>query len=116
MLAKWVVIVGLTLTNAIAADAYPTRPVRFIVPFPPGGGADLVARVVGQKLGELWSQQVIVDNRAGAGGNIAAEITAAAAPDGYTLFQFNLSNAVAPSVYKKLNYDPVTDFAAVTQL
>ena len=115
MFAKWAVIAGLTLTQAIAAYAYPTKPVRFIVPFPPGGGADLVGRVVGQKLGELWGQQVIVDNRAGAGGNIAAEITAAA-PDGYTLFQFNVSNAIAPSVYKKLNYDPVRDFAAVTQL
>jgi tripartite-type tricarboxylate transporter receptor subunit TctC len=90
--------------------------VRFIVPFTPGGGADLVGRVVGQKLAELWGQQVIVDNRAGAGGNIAAEITAAAAPDGYTMFQFNVANAIAPSVHKKLNYDPVRDFAAVSQL
>lgn len=116
MRVKWAVIAGLALTQAVGAYAYPTKPVRFIVPFPPGGGADLVGRVVGQKLGELWGQQVIVDNRAGAGGNIAAEITAAAAPDGYTLFQFNVANAIAPSVYKKLNYDPVKDFAAVTQL
>ncbi len=115
MFMKWLVIAALMFAQA-AAHAYPIRPVRFIVPFPPGGGADLVARVVGQKLGELWGQQVIVDNRAGAGGNIAAEITAAAAPDGYTLFQFNVSNAIAPSVYKKLNYDPVKDFAGVTQL
>jgi tripartite-type tricarboxylate transporter receptor subunit TctC len=71
---------------------------------------------VGQKLGEMWAQQVIVDNRAGAGGNIAAEITVAAAPDGYTMFQFNVSNAIAPSVYKKLNYDPVRDFAAVSRM
>jgi tripartite-type tricarboxylate transporter receptor subunit TctC len=111
---SWLCAIALAITSP--AWAYPTKPVRFIVPFTPGGGADLVGRVVGQKLAELWGQQVIVDNRAGAGGNIAAEITAAAAPDGYTLFQFNVANAIAPSVYKKLNYDPVKDFAAVTQL
>lgn len=115
MFVKWIGIAALTIAQA-AAQAYPTKPVRFIVPFTPGGGADLIGRVVGQKLGELWGQQVIVDNRAGAGGNIAAEITAAAAPDGYTLFQFNVANAIAPSVYKQLNYDPVKDFAGVTQL
>ncbi len=116
MLRKLTCVVVLALGPACAMSAYPTKPVRFIVPFPPGGGADLVGRVVGQKLGEQWRQQVIVDNRPGAGGNIAAEIAAAAAPDGYTLFQFNVANAIAPSVYKKLNYDPVKDFVGVTQL
>ena len=103
-------------SHAAAADNYPTKAVRFIVPFAAGGGADLIGRVVGQKLAESWGQQVIIDNRGGAGGNIAAEITAAAAPDGYTIFQFNVANAIAPSVYKKLNYDPIRDFSAVTQL
>ena len=114
MLIGIAAVVGIVLAQA--AQAYPTRPVRFIVPFPPGGGADLVGRVLGQKLSETWGQQVIVDNRAGAGGNIAAEITAAAVPDGYTIFQFNVANSIAPSVYRKLNYDPVKDFGAVTQL
>ena len=100
----------------LAAQAYPGRPVRFIVPFTPGGGADTIARVIGQKLQEKWGQQVIVDNRGGAGGNIAAELTAAAPPDGYTIFQFNVANAIAVSLYKKLNYDPVKDFSAVSQL
>ena len=96
--------------------AYPNKPVRYIVPFAPGAGNDLIARLVGGKLAESWGQQVVVDNRPGAGGNIAAETTARAAPDGYTIFQFNVANAIAVSLYKKLNYDPIRDFAAVTQL
>lgn len=101
---------------AAAAQDYPTKPIRFIVPFAPGGGNDLIARVIGQKLTARWGQQIVVDNRPGAGGNIAAEITANSVPDGYTVFQFNIANAIAESVYKKLAYDPVRDFAAVTQM
>ena len=100
-----------------AADApYPTKPVRFIIPFAPGGGNDIVGRMLGAKLGEAWGQQVVIDNRPGAGGNIAAETTARAAPDGYTIFQFNIANTMAPSLYKKLGYDPERDFAPVTQI
>ncbi|HEV2007123.1 MAG TPA: tripartite tricarboxylate transporter substrate binding protein [Burkholderiales bacterium] len=99
-----------------AGLTYPSKPVRYIVPFPPGAGNDIIARIVGQKLAENWGQQVVVDNRPGAGGNIAAEMTARAAPDGYTVFQFNVANAIAASLYQKLNYDPIRDFAAVTQL
>jgi len=98
------------------AQSYPTKPVRFIIPFAPGGGADLVGRVLAQRLTENWGHSVIVDNRPGAGANIAAEISARAAPDGYTVFQFNIANAIAVSVHKKLNYDPIRDFTAVTQL
>ena len=98
------------------AHSYPTKAVRFIVPFTPGGGNDIIARVIAQKLTEAWGQQVVVDNRPGAGGNIAAETTARAAPDGHTVFQFNVANAIAVSLYRKLAYDPVKDFAAVTQL
>ncbi len=98
------------------SQSYPSKPVRFIIPFAPGGGADLVARLLGQKLTDVWGQPVIIDNRPGAGANIAAEISARAAPDGYTVFQFNIANAIAVSVHKKLGYDPVRDFAAVTQL
>ena len=102
---------------ALAAELiYPTKPIRFIVPFAPGGGNDIIARMLGQKLSEAWGQQVVIDNRPGAGGNVAAEITARAAPDGYTVFQFNVANTIAVSVYKKLAYDPLKDFAAVTQL
>ncbi len=94
--------------------AFPSRPVRFIVPFPPGGGADVIGRIVSQKLVDKWGQQVVIDNRAGAGGNIAAELAAAAPPDGHTIYQFNIANAIAVGLYKKLNYDPIKDFSAVT--
>ena len=102
--------------SANVAAPFPNRPVRFIVPFPPGGGADVIGRVLSQKLTEKWGQQVVIDNRAGAGGNIAAELAAAAPPDGHTIFQFNIANTIAPSVYKKINFDPVKDFNAVTLL
>lgn len=95
-------------------QTYPTKPIRLIVPFAPGGGNDIIARIVGQKLGESWGQQVVIDNRPGAGGNIAAEIAAHAIPDGYTLFQFNIANAIAPSIFRRLAYDPIKDFASIT--
>ena len=99
---------------ACAAVAYPARPLRFIVPFPPGGGADTLARTVGQKLGEAWGQQVIIDNRPGGGAtNIAAELAAHAPPDGYTLLETVLAHAVNASLYSKLGYDTLRDFAPV---
>ena len=104
------------MLGAGAAGAYPDRPVRFIIPFAPGGGNDFIARVIGAKLTAAWGQQVVVDNRPGAAGNLAAETTARAAPDGHTVFQFNVANTIAPSLYRKIAYDPVADFAAVTQL
>ena len=110
---------GLALTSLFATAqtaTYPSKPVRFIIPFAPGGGNDIVGRMLGAKLGEAWDQQVVIDNRPGAGGNIAAETTARAAPDGYTIFQFNIANTMAPSLYKKLGYDPQRDFAPVTQI
>jgi tripartite-type tricarboxylate transporter receptor subunit TctC len=109
--------ISLTIQGATAADApYPTKPIRFIIPFAPGGGNDIIGRMLGAKLGEAWGQQVVIDNRPGAGGNIAAETTARAAPDGYTVFQFNIANTMAPSLFKKLGYDPQRDFAPVTQI
>jgi tripartite-type tricarboxylate transporter receptor subunit TctC len=105
-----------TLLAAGAAHAFPDKPVRFIIPFAPGGGNDIIARVIGAKLTVAWGQQVVVDNRPGAGGNLAAETTAHSAPDGHTIFQFNVANTIAPSIYRKLSYDPVTDFAAVTEI
>ncbi len=107
---------ALCVVPCAVAQGYPTKPVRFIVPFPPGGGADVIGRVISQKLSDKWGQQVVIDNRAGAGGNIAAELAAAAPADGHTIYQFNIANAIAPGLYKKLNYDPVNDFSAVTLL
>lgn len=96
---------------------YPNRPIRLIAPYPPGGGVDIASRVVGQKLTERWGQQVIVDNRSGANGNIGTEIVARAAPDGYTL----LMGAAGPItmnmwLYQKLPFDPVKDFALVARV
>jgi tripartite-type tricarboxylate transporter receptor subunit TctC len=101
---------------AQSPQKYPTRPIRLVLPFPPGGSTDIVARVVGQKITEAWGQQVVVDNRPGAGGNVAAEFVARAAPDGYTLFQVNVANTIAASLYPKLGYSLTGDFVAVTQL
>lgn len=98
-----------------AAQKYPTKPIRLIVPFAPGGGTDILARVIGQKLGESMGQQVVVDNRAGAGGNIGAELAATASPDGHTILMVSASYAVNASVYK-LAFDPVKDLTAVTQV
>ena len=103
-------------SHALAQQSYPTKPIRLILPFPPGGSTDIVARLIGQKLTESWGVQVLVDNRPGAGGNVAAEVAAKAPPDGHTLFQVNVANAIGATLYPKLNYDLVTSFAPVTQL
>ncbi|NBS58013.1 MAG: tripartite tricarboxylate transporter substrate binding protein [Betaproteobacteria bacterium] len=97
-----------------AAQAYPTKPIRIVASYPPGGTNDFVARSVGQKLSEMLGQQVLVDNRSGAGGNIGADSVAKAAPDGYTLFMAAGAHALAPSLYKKLSYDLVRDFAPIS--
>ena len=97
-----------------AAQAYPTKPIRIVASYPPGGTNDFVARSVGQKLSEMLGQQVLVDNRSGAGGNIGADSVAKAAPDGYTLFMAAGAHALAPSLYKKLSYDLVKDFAHIS--
>ena len=100
-----------------SAQQYPTKPIRLLVGFAPGGGTDIVARVIGQKLSEWWGQQVIVENRAGATGTIAADFVSKAAPDGYTLLMGHVnSNAIAPTIFKKLPYDAVRDFASVTYI
>ena len=93
-------------SSAIAADAFPNRPVRFIVTFPPGGGLDLMSRIVGKTLTETWGQQVIIDNRIGAGGTIGTALAAKAAPNGYTLLFVSSSHAINPAVYRKLPYWP----------
>ena len=100
---------------ASAGEApYPSRPVRMIVPFAPAGPTDVIARVIAQNLSELWGQQVIVDNRAGAGGNIGMGLAANAAPDGYTVLLVSSSFVVNPSLYAKIPYDPHKSFIPVT--
>jgi tripartite-type tricarboxylate transporter receptor subunit TctC len=110
-------LAALGLACAIPAHAqYATKPVRLIVPFPPGGGSDTLARLVSPKLGEALQQPVIVENRPGGGTNIGAEIAAKAPADGYTLLMGNISHAINASLYSKLGYDLVRDFAPVTLL
>ncbi len=100
--------------NAAAQENFPSRPIRILCGFGVGGGTDVVARVIGQKMSDNWGQGVVVDNRTGAGGIIAAEILARAAPDGHTLIIVALGHAFAASYYKKLPYDTLKDFAGVT--
>src|SRR5687768_14222158 len=100
-----------------SGQAFPTRPVRVVVPFAPGGATDIVTRVVGQKLNEAWGQTVVVDNRAGAGGNIGADIVAKASPDGYTLLMTSGSIVTAnPYIFRKLPYSPDKDLVAITNV
>ena len=103
--------------NVAAADtiAYPERPVRFIVPFPPGG-SDTVARMIGQKLGEGFGQQFVIDNRAGAAGTLGAAIAAKAPADGYTIMLATASFAISANFYAQLPYDSLRDFAAVSRI
>jgi tripartite-type tricarboxylate transporter receptor subunit TctC len=98
------------------AQSYPSRPIRIVSPGPPGGGTDVAARLIGQKLTEQWGQQVIVDNRGGAGGIIGMEVVAKAPPDGYSLVLIYGSYFITPFVHAKLPYDPVADFAPVIHL
>jgi tripartite-type tricarboxylate transporter receptor subunit TctC len=103
--------------QAVWSQSYPTRPIRIIVTFPPGGPSDFVARAVGQKLTEAWGQQVVVDNRGGAAGIIGVELAARASPDGYTLLQGQSGGmSINPALHSKLSYDPFRDFAPVSML
>ena len=100
---------------AAAADAYPAKPVRFVVAFPPGGGTDIIARSIAQKLAERIAQQVVVDNRPGAGGNIGTDMVAKSAPDGYTLLMGSAGPlAINASLFGKMPFDPIKDLAPVT--
>jgi tripartite-type tricarboxylate transporter receptor subunit TctC len=98
------------------AQSYPTRTVRVVFGLSAGSSSDVMARIVADKLGEKWGEAVIIDNRPGAGGNIAADVVTKSTPDGYTLLLSNVSIAIAPSFYHKLNYDPVKDLVPVTEL
>ena len=97
-----------------AAQAYPTKPIRLVVPFPPGGGTDILARVLGARLTQALGQTVVVENKPGAGGNIGVDAVAKAPPDGYTLVLGQTSNlAINPTLYPRLPYDPLKDLAPV---
>ena len=101
--------------NAIQAqETWPTRPVRFILPFPPGGGTDILGRLIAERLSASLGQPVVTENRGGAGGNVGAEAAARSAPDGYTIVLVAPSLAISPTLYSKINYDPVKDFAPVS--
>jgi len=104
------------LAGIAAAQEFPQKSIRFIVPFPPGGATDGLARILGEKMTETWKQQVVIDNRAGAGGNIGAEIAARAPADGYTVIIVGLSHAANLSLYSKLSYHPVRDFTPISQV
>jgi tripartite-type tricarboxylate transporter receptor subunit TctC len=110
-------VLALSAIAPAAGQGYPTRPVRMIVPFPPGGGNDILARTVGNRLTEVIGQQVVVDNRGGAGGLIGAQLAATAIPDGYTIFLGSVGNlAQIPALKSDLPYHPLKDFAAVSLL
>lgn len=100
------------VTDIAGAQMYPTKPIRFVVPYAPGGNTDILARLIGQKLSQAWGQPVIPDNRPGAGGTVGAELVAGAPSDGYTIIMGSFGNMiVANSLYKRLTYHPLKDFA-----
>lgn len=103
-----------TMAAPLFAQTYPNKPIRFIIPFPAGGASDILARIIGQKLSELVGQPVVPENRGGAGGNIGLEQAAKSRPDGYTIVLSAPAIAISPSLYKKLNYDPIKELAPIS--
>ena len=108
------IVVASSLGSVASAQTYPSKPVRMIVPFPPGGGTDYTARLIGQKLSELWGQPVVIENRPGASTIIGSDLVAKSAPDGYSLLMGSTNHTINPSLIPKLPYDTVKDFAPVT--
>ena len=112
--ARFALVAASLFGGAAIAQSYPGKPVRMVVGFPPGGGTDVVARVISQKLSEWYGQPVVVENRPGATGTIGADVIAKSAPDGYNLLMGHVnSHGIAPNLFSKLPYDPIKDFAAV---
>jgi tripartite-type tricarboxylate transporter receptor subunit TctC len=109
-------VLAMFACNTSAQTAYPSKSIRILIPFPPGGSTDFLARGIGQKITEAWGQQVVIDNRGGAAGIVATDIVAKAAPDGYTLLMNAISHAANASLYRKLPYDTLRDFAPVTSV
>ena len=114
-MTRWIAIVALGLGMA-QAQPYPAKPVRFIIPFPPGGPTDIVGRLAAERLSRSWNVQVIADNRPGTGGNLGTEQCARAPADGYTMCMISIAQSISPAIYPKLGFDPVRDFAHVTLL
>ena len=115
-LALAALLSGLSVGQALAAESYPSRPIKFIVSYPPGGPADILARLVAHRLGEALGQQVVIDNRGGANGNIGASQAAASPPDGYTIFMMTSSHGANMALYSKPGYDVMKDFAHITNI
>src|SRR5438067_10285710 len=101
---------------AQAPESYPAKPLRFILPFPPGGGTDILGRMIAERLTAGLGQPVVTENRGGAGGNVGAEAAAKSPPDGYTILLAAPTIAISPSLYSKLNYDPLRDLAPVSTI
>ena len=112
----FIAIAACVATTTAHAQTYPTKPIRLLVPFGPGGVGDITSRAVMQKMSEAMNQQIIIDNRPSAGGIVATETVAKSEPDGYTLYLMNNTNAVSAAMFKKLPYDPVKDFAMVSTI
>jgi tripartite-type tricarboxylate transporter receptor subunit TctC len=110
---KWLLTILLSLSGSVFAQAYPSKPIRLAVAFPPGGPVDIIARLVGPKLTEALGQQVVVENRVGASGNLATAEVAKSAPDGYTLLAHSSAYVVNPSLFKNAGYDPVKDLIPI---
>jgi tripartite-type tricarboxylate transporter receptor subunit TctC len=117
LLARWIVVAMLAAASMAQAQPYPSKPIRLVVPFAPGGATDIVARILAPKLSERLGQSVVVDNRSGAAGNIAVEIVASAQPDGYTVLVGNIStNSINHLLFKKLKVNALRDLTGVTLL
>ena len=114
---KALVLTAMIVAGDAAAQSYPSKPIRIVVPYPAGGTSDILARAIGQKLSDAWGQPVVVDNKPGANGNVGADIVAKAPGDGYTLLLADIGSlAISPSVYPALPFDPVKDFAPVSMV
>jgi tripartite-type tricarboxylate transporter receptor subunit TctC len=111
-----IALLGVATNADVAGQAYPVKPVRWIVPYPPGGSTDIIARTVGQKLAEAWGIQVIIDNRPGASGMIGTDIVAKSAPDGYSLASVASSHVLHPSLYRQVPFNTINDFTTVVML
>ena len=106
----------LLFLNQAFAEIYPNKPIHLIVPFAPSGFTDIVARVLGQKLAQLLNQQVVIENKSGAGSTIGTDYVAKSAPDGYTLVMVSTTHTITPFIYKKIPYDPIKSFTAISML
>lgn len=113
---RWAMALLAAAAPAASAQTYPTKPIRMIVPFTAGSGSDLLARLIAPKLMEAWGQQIVIDNRAGAGSTVGTALVATSIPDGHTLLVTSSGFAGSASIYPKLPYDPIKDFSGVTQL